>query len=125
MNQKLKRFCEKGGFHVRQSCAALTHTACKLQVTCANDGQEAVDLVRARLGTPRQFDLCLFDLNMSASFSHATVLSVLIPNRPRKNGDEATRELRAAKVTTPILAVSGKRLQTLEFRSSCNPQPTC
>lgn len=58
------------------------------EVVVANDGVAGRDLALAGA-----FDLCIFDIHL-----------------PRMRGDQAVRELRAAKVTGPIVALSSSAL---------------
>ena len=58
------------------------------EVVTATDGQEVIDELKAR-GEERRPDVILLDAMM-----------------PRKSGPEVVREMRAAKIETPVLIVS-------------------
>jgi PAS domain S-box-containing protein len=71
-----------------------------LEVTLADNGQVAVELVRRSVAEGRPFDLVLMDIQM-----------------PVMDGYEATRALRAAGWTRPIIAVTAHAM--LEDRQRC------
>ena len=66
------------------------------EVTVAENGQVAIDLARDRHATPDQpFDMIVMDVQM-----------------PVLDGVAATRELRAAGFTNPIIALSARAVST-------------